>query len=360
MKAKLVIASAQLLAATLGATAQNSLPPDQFAVLTHEHVDALCVLYAPAGSNLLSLVAWHRDAELDLPTNQVIFVVNTQAMIALPSGTPFGDGGQPFWILPQSQTPNLLYLGAANTERVPDGVFSGPRPLTISLKRLEGPGYLMAWQATGPGQYNIRINTRDGVDTNDSFNPLVPAHEHFNWGFSSPGVYSATFQVTGQRLGESTNIFSPESTFVFHVLPLPPPTNYQTWARSYWPPGFNPPTTLTNGNADGDLFDNLLEYAFHLSPTNVNGITNAPLFSWVSTNGERYGAFTFTRYKPGLDLSYEPVVKSQLTAETWETLTSIVSVLDNGLTETVTVRDFLPAAVAPVRFYQLRTKLLSP
>jgi surface-anchored protein len=218
----------------------------------------------------------------------------------------------------------------------------------------------MAWQALGPGQYNIRINTRDGVDTNDFFNPLAPAHEHFNWGFSSTGVYSATFQVTGQRVGESTNISSLESTFVFHVLPLSPPTNYQTWARSYWPPGFNPPTTLTNGNADGDLFDNLREYAFNLSPTNVNGITNAPFFSLITTNGERYGALTFTRYKPGLDLSFEPVVTSQLTSGVWETLTNIVSVVDDGLAETVIVRDFVPAAVAPTRFYQLRTKLLSP
>jgi surface-anchored protein len=360
MRTIFVITSALLLASSHAATAQNSLPPDQFAVLNHEHVDGLCVLYHPSDSNLLSLVAWHRDAGLDLPTNQVIFVVNTQAMITLPAGTPFGDGGQPFWILPQSQTANLLYLGAANTERVPDGVFSGPRPLTIALKRLEGPGYLMAWQALGAGLYNIRINTRDGVDTNDFFNPLIPAHEHFNWGFSSTGVYSATFQVTGQRMGETTNISSPESTFVFHVLPLSPPTNYLTWARTYWPPGFNPPTTLTNGNSDGDLFVNLLEYAFNLSPTNVDGITDAPMFSFVSTNDERYGALTFRRYKPAADLSCEPGVKNQVDASLWKPLTNIANVVDNGDTETITARDFAPATATTNRFYQFRVKLLYP
>lgn len=359
MKYNFAITSVLLLASRLAATAQNTLPPDQFAVLTHEHVDGLCVLYTPSGSNLLSLVAWHRDAELDLPTNQVIFVVNTQAMITLPSGTPFGDGGQPFWILPQSQTPNLLYLGAANTERIPGGVFSGTRPLTITLKRLEGPGYVMAWQALGPGQYNIRINTRDGVDTNDYFNPLFPAHEHFNWGFSSTGVYSATFQVTGQRIGETTNISSLESTFVFHVLPLSPPTNYQTWARSHWPPGFNSPTTLTNGNPDGDFFNNLHEYAFGLSPTDANTITNAPLFSFVNS-GDQYGALTFTRYKPAADLNYQPSARNQVSTGDWVTLTNTVSVVDHGETETVTVRDVVPTSAATQRYYQLRATLNYP
>ena len=336
------------------APAQTTLPPTNFAVLNHEHTDGLCILYNPASSNLLSLIAWQRDASLDLPTNQVILVGNPQAMLALPAGTPFGDAGQPFWILPQSQNPNLLYLGV-NAERVPGGVFSGP--LTIYLKRLVGPGYFMAWQATGPGQYNIRLNTRDGIGTNDNFTPLIGSHEHFNWGFSTTGVYCATFQVFGQRVGEATNIFSPESTYLFHILPLPPPTNYSTWAKGYWPPGFNPPTTLTNGNPDSDLFTNLLEYAFNLSPTNANPITAAPRFSFITTNSQKYGALTFTRYKPALDLSYTAEATSTLPVG-WTPLTNVVSTLPgtNSVTELVTLRDSI-AATNRQRFYRLNVNL---
>jgi surface-anchored protein len=334
--------------------AQTSLPQTNFVALDHEHTDGLCLLYNPSGSNLLSLIAWQRDAGLDLPTNQVIFVARTQAMLTLPSGTPFGNAGQPFWILPQSQNPNLLYLGV-NSERIPSGVFTGP--LTIQLKRLVGPGYFMVWQATGPGQYNIRINTRDGIGTNDNFMPLLGSHEHFNWGFSTTGVYCATFQAFGQRIGETTNIFSPESAYLFQILPLPPPTNYSTWAKGYWPPGFNPPTTLTNGNPDGDAFNNLLEYALSLSPTNANSISNAPLFSFVTTNGQKFGALTFARYLAALDLDYGAETTSALPGG-WAPLTNLFSSVPatNGLTESVTIRDGSPATSAQ-RFFRLRVNL---
>lgn len=140
---------------------QTRLPPDQFLALTHEHADGLCILYNPtAVSNALSLVAWQRDASLDLPTNQVIFVAKPESKVILPAGTPFGDSGQPLWILPQSQNSDLLYLGV-NAKRVPTGLFDGP--LRIYLTRLDGPGYFMAWQATGPGpiQYSRKYTRRN-------------------------------------------------------------------------------------------------------------------------------------------------------------------------------------------------------
>jgi len=337
---------------------QGALPSTNFAALTHEHTDGLCVRYDATATNALSLVAWQRDAGLDLPTNQVIFVVREQARLTLPAGTPFGDAGAPFWILPQSQNPALLYLGI-NVERVPFGVFSGP--ISIRLKQFEGPGYFVVWQATGPGQYNIRINTRDGLSAADTFQPLIGAHEHFNWGFSTTGVYCATFQAVGRRIGETTDITSLESTFLFHVLPLPPPTNYATWAKSHWPPGFNPPTTLTNGNADSDAFDNLHEYAFGLSPTNANPITAAPQFNFVETGGQRFGALTFTRYLPALDLRYEAQVSGALPGG-WVPLTN-THAIETGATNTierVIPRDFLPVTNGAQRFYRLRPALLPP
>ncbi len=333
--------------------AQNSLPATNFLALDHEHTDGLALLYNAGSTNPLRMIAWQRDLSYDLPTNQVIFVAKTQAMLTLPAGTPFGNAGQPLWILPQSQNPNLLYMGVS-AERIPAGVFNGS--LTIQLKRFEGPGYFMAWQAVGPGQFNIRVDTRDGLNGNDAFSPITGSHEHFNWGFSTTGVYSCTFQASGQRIGEATNISSPESTYVFHVLPLPPATNFQTWARSYWPPGFNPPTTLANGNIDGDSFTNLLEYAFSLSPTNANPITNAPLFSFVVTNGQRFGALSFNRYKPALDLNYTVEASGALTGN-WVALTNIHAIASGhtSTVERVIMRDFLPATNGVQRFYRLKT-----
>ena len=183
--------------------------------------------------------------------------------------------------------------------------------------------------------------------------PLLGAHEHFNWGFSTTGIYCAIFQVSGQRTGESTNIASRESTFVFHVQPLPAPTNFLTWQKSHWPPGFNPPTTLTSGNPDGDPFDNLREYAFALSPTNASQLTAAPLFHFVTNNSQRFGALTFTRYLSALDLEYTPESASDLPGD-WQRLTNLVSAVPNtnGLTELLTLRDH-QAATNTQRFLRL-------
>ena len=320
-----------------------------FTVLTHEHSD-FRILYAPGSSNLLSLEMRDQDNGINQPSNAVILVVLEGARLTLPAGTPFGDAGQPLWILPQSQNLSLLYMGVS-AEGVPGGVFAGP--LALTLKRFDGPGYLMAWQATGPGQYNIRLNTRDGLSAADAFSPLIGSHEHFNWGFSSTGVFSLTFQVSGQRFGESTNILSPETTFVFHVRPLPPATNYQTWARGHWPPGFHPPTTQPNADPDADGSANLLEYATGTSPTNPASANRGPGFRLVNTNGLSYGGVAFTRFTPARDLEFIAEAASTLPGA-WTILSNLVSTTTANDTEQIIVRDNVTFTNAPRRFYRLR------
>ena len=322
--------------------------------LTREHTD-FKILYAPGTTQQLTLVARDEDHGLNLASNAVILVARSNAVLTLPAGTPFGDAGQPFWILPQSQNVNLLYLGVS-AEGIPAGVFNGP--LSVQLKSLDGPGYFMVWQATGPGQYNIRVNTRDGISAADAFTPLIGSHEHFNWGFSSTGIYCATFQVVGQRFGEATNLTSPLTTFVFQVLPLPLATNFPTWQKHFWPPGFNSAISGSNASPDGDVFNNFHEYAFNLSPTNASSFTNAPLFSFVTTNSQKFGALSFTRYKPALDLHYAVEVSSALPGN-WTPLTNTFALapLSNGVTERVTMRDTVPATNGGPRFYRLKTTL---
>ena len=323
-----------------------------FALLTREHTD-FRILYNPGTSNLLDFAARDEDHRINYASNQVLMVAKEQSRLTLPPGTPFGEGGQPFWILPQSQNVNLLYLGVS-AEGIPQGVFNGP--LTVRLKAIDAPGYFMVWQATGPGQYNIRVNTRDGLSAADAFTPIIGSHEHFNWGFSSTGVYCLTFQVTGRRIGETTNLISPECTFVIHVQPLPPPTNFLTWQKHFWPPGFNPAIAGTNANPDADAFDNWREYAFGLSPTNANPIEAAPLFGFVDVGPQRFGALSFTRYLPALDLNYTVEATTALPGG-WTSLADVFDVAPDlgGLTERITIRDALPAN-GPQRFFRLNVK----
>ncbi len=182
-----------------------------------EHCDFL-ILYQPEATNQLSIVLRNEDHGINLRTNEVILVAAESSHIRLPAGTPFGSEGEAIWILPQSQDPNLLYLGFS-AERIPFGVFA--RPFNFRLKSVEGPGQFFTWQAAEFGELNVKMNTRDGVNDADKTTPIIGSHEHFNWGFTASGVYRVTFQVDGQRVGESTNLVSEPSTFIFHVLPLP-------------------------------------------------------------------------------------------------------------------------------------------
>ncbi len=191
-------------------------------LLVDEHTD-LRVLYDSSSTNeLLSVVARDENHSINYRTNEVVLVVAESSKVTLPDGTPFGPGGSPMWILPQSQNPGLLYLGLS-AEGIPLGAFNGP--LQFALKAVSGPGNFFLWQATSGGTLDIQMSSADGIDAADIHNQIVGSHEHFNWGFTTNGLYQLTFQVSGQRVGETTNITSADTTFTFYVLPLP--TNIQ-------------------------------------------------------------------------------------------------------------------------------------
>ena len=185
--------------------------------LTNAHVD-IRVIYDPAAARPLSLVTVNSDQGVALPADKVVLIAAEKSRLVLPDGTPFGAGGDPLYILPQSQDPELLYLGFS-TEHLSAGVFQGR--LSIALKKVEGPGNFFVWQATSFGDFRIAMNTADGITEMDRTSPLTGSHEHFNWGFSQPGIYHVTFQASGRRLGEGQDLVSDDTVFEFRVLPLP-------------------------------------------------------------------------------------------------------------------------------------------
>jgi surface-anchored protein len=203
-------------------------------LLTVEHTDVQAV-YDASATNKLSILIYDVNHTIAYQSNEVALVVAEAAKTPLPPGTPLGNAGAPLWILPASQDPALLYLGlsaeppnaAVGRPGVPSGVFNGN--LTFRLKAVHGPGQFMLWQNPSPGAFDIQMDSRDGIADIDFHTQIIGSHEHFNWGFTTNGVYQITFQLAGQLAG-STNISSPETSFTFHVLPLPtnaPPPNIQ-------------------------------------------------------------------------------------------------------------------------------------
>ncbi len=338
-----------LLTSALWLDAQTNLPS-----LTTQHAD-IRINYDASATEPLSLAVLNDDQGVDYETNQIVLVALESSEVMLPPGTPFGEAGEPLWVLPQSRPPGqaVLFLGFSAGGA---GMFNGP--LTVRLTKLEGPGRFYVWQADEFGGLSLKMNSADGIDSSDKVEVLAAGHDHYNWGFSTSGVYGVTFQASGTRVG-GNQIVSPEATFVFHVRPLGIVTPYALWQKAHWLQGTDARTNGPVADPDNDGLSNALEYALNLNPNTVstNGL---PLFSFVTNGQESYGAFTFTRVKPAADLIYEPAARGSLSGGAWEVMTNQASLLDEGYTETVTLRDRLPVAGTSSRFHQFRVRLQEP
>ncbi len=331
-------------------SAQTNLPS-----LITEHVD-IRIHYTAEGTNNLSFVIRDTDHAVDYQTNEIVLVALESSEMILPAGTPYGNEGDSLWVLPQDRQPGqeVLSLGFAAGAA---GIFADGR-VTVRLKRVEGPGNFFLVQSGSFGT-EIKMSTADGLDESDKLEILTSGHDHYNWAFTTSGVYCITFQASGTRVGETEPIFSPETTIVFHIRPLGVVTPYALWQKAHWLQGTDDTISGPGSDPDQDGLVNAFEYASYLDPNAVstNGL---PAFAWLTVGSDTFGAFTFTRVKAASDLNYEPAARSQLSSGVWEAMTHEVSVIDHGATATFTLRDTVPMSSATSRFYQFRVKLHEP
>ncbi len=196
------------------------------AVLTVGHVDGVAVDYLDSG---WSFSVYNNETDTRYTPDQALLVALPAAKTGRPSGDTWDflgtSAGSDIWILPQSQNPDLLFLGS-NSERTSftalesyfeeDSRVRGTAPwIKVSLVEVRGPGHFSVWQTDSFGQPTVWMATGDGISSEDAFFTVAGGHIHFNWGFTARGYYEVDVRASAFLPGETTPTVSTTSTFFF-------------------------------------------------------------------------------------------------------------------------------------------------
>jgi len=155
------------------------------------------------------------NGTIRLDTDDTTIVALPETELALPASVSipgFATSGDTIWLLPQSNNPGQIFLGLRTI--IPAGIFQSsingnyfPNPqgnIIIELIGLSGTGadaggHFAMWETNGIGTVEMHFNSTDGFDANDKLEPVpIGAHSHYNWAFTEPGNYAATFRASAR------------------------------------------------------------------------------------------------------------------------------------------------------------------
>lgn len=157
------------------------------------HMDmALVAEGSSIGAVLIDDSDPHNQAKRE--SGSFIFAVPDAARKTLPEGAreSFPEPPEAMWILPQAQEKNLPWLGFSTTRVGADALSQGSK-VTVSMRDVSGPGRIYTWHEDLRG---LRVELDSG-DASKQIEYPVNAHDHQGFGFTEPGVYTATFTFAG-------------------------------------------------------------------------------------------------------------------------------------------------------------------
>ena len=188
--------------------------------LSSGHVDIFEVHYDSAVDPAeFALHVHDHDTGGHLEPANVILQVNESSYFSSP-GALSGVLGSSAYILPASQEPDMLYGGVSAIG--PAGVFQSNR-ITIRMVSAGSlnPGNFVLYRFDGSGNLQIGLQARGAGVEIRQFTVPVGGHEHWNWGFSAPGVYTYEFQGVGVKNTNLSVLETPVELFTFQVIPEP-------------------------------------------------------------------------------------------------------------------------------------------
>lgn len=195
----------------------------------------------------LGMGVHNHTGDQELEADQVLFYAGQNSRTARPASSAYdfiGVGAaETYWLLPDTQIPDRIYLGFGLEEMDPDDPLFAPyaisdpriagtaRWMTISLTGVSGPGDFSVWQETDDGPL-VWMSSADGIGASDKFLSPFGGHSHMNFAFTATGVYGIDLQAStwldtnsngGLDAGD-TQIFSEATTYNFSVEAVPEPT----------------------------------------------------------------------------------------------------------------------------------------
>jgi hypothetical protein len=170
----------------------------------------------------------HGDEVGEFQANEALLYANPGARVEMPD-MPFynsfigATAGSTVWIMPQTQSTDLIFLGFGAEEMTQADIDSlvawNPgdsrgsantlgKWLRVELVSVSGPGEFSMWANSGFGNPDVFFSTAEGgITSDDVVHVVAGGHSHYNWGFTEAGEYEISLRVSTFAIPEpSTNL----------------------------------------------------------------------------------------------------------------------------------------------------------
>jgi surface-anchored protein len=155
--------------------------------------------------------------DVEYEPGEVRLVAKSSSGTSVPDDPAYsflGDPGDPVWILPEVEDPDLLFLGLG-AEEIEPGVFAGDT-VHLDVVKVYGPADFSVFTTDAVGAPHVLVNS----DTlPDRITLTAGSHAHANWAFEAPGKYAVVVKASGTLAGTGEKVSSGPATYRFQVQP---------------------------------------------------------------------------------------------------------------------------------------------
>lgn len=195
-------------------------PAGAVTTLSTEHVDIFEVHYdASTQPAEFALHVHDHDNGIHFEPGDVVLQVNASSFFASPGALTSVLGAMAY-ILPSTQENDMLYAGISADG--PAGTFQNNRfAIRMVSAGAFNPGNFVLYRFTGGGALQVGLEAFGGSASVNEVTVPIGGHEHWNWGFSAPGIYTFEFEGRGVKTADLSVLQTSREIFTFSVIPEP-------------------------------------------------------------------------------------------------------------------------------------------